>query len=250
MESLQSKNIKRAHAAAVLLILAELINNMYFEIMVWLKQDLEIIQQGVIIKSMVLLLLFAISFILLFQTQPNKPTRIALYILMIRELFIPLNIMRNYLIDVYNWPELVFSISHYLFLALSLGAVYPFSFIYRNNDMNKHDIAWSNFLIIRQICIVLLFCSNYALISLISNTDLFWQDNISYRIFIYIFLVLTSIAFWRFTHCAAFTGTEEQKSPEEENYKPIARYVVAAVVTLALAIGIFLLAEPILNAVG
>jgi hypothetical protein len=62
--------------------------------------------------------------------------------------------------------------------------------------------------------------------------------------------VLTSIAFWRFTHCAAFTGTEEQKEPEEENYKPIARYVVAAAVTLALAIGIFLLAEPILNAVG
>jgi formate hydrogenlyase subunit 3/multisubunit Na+/H+ antiporter MnhD subunit len=115
--------------------------------------------------------------------------------------------------------------------------------------MNKHDIAWSNFLIIRQMCIVLLYC-NYALISLISNTDLLWQDNILYRIFVYIFLVLTSIAFWRFTHCAAFTGTEEQKEPEEENYKPIARYVVAAAVTLALAIGIFLLAEPILNAVG
>jgi hypothetical protein len=249
MESLQSKNIKRAHAAAVLLILAELIDNMYFSIMVWLKQDWEIIQQGVVIESMVLLLLFAISFILLFQTQPNKPTRIALYILMIRELFIPLNIMRDYLVDVYNWPGLVFSISHYLFLALSLGAVYPFSLIYRNNDMNKHDIAWSNFLIIRQMCIVLLYC-NYALISLISNTDLLWQDNILYRIFVYIFLVLTSIAFWRFTHCAAFTGTEEQKEPEEENYKPIARYVVAAAVTLALAIGIFLLAEPILNAVG
>jgi hypothetical protein len=249
MESLQSKNIKRAHAAAVLLILAELIDNMYFSIMVWLKQDWEIIQQGVIIESMVLLLLFAISFILLFQTQPNKPTRIALYILMIRELFIPLNIMRDYLVDVYNWPGLVFAISHYLFLALSLGAVYPFSLIYRNNDMNKHDIAWSNFLIIRQMCIVLLYC-NYALISLISNTDLLWQDNILYRIFVCIFLVLTSIAFWRFTHCAAFTGTEEQKEPEEENYKPIARYEVAAAVTLALAIGIFLLAEPILNAVG
>jgi hypothetical protein len=249
MESLQSKNIKRAHAAAVLLILAELINNLYFSIMVWLKQDWEIIQQGVVIESMVLLLLFAISFILLFQTQPNKPTRIALYILMIRELFIPLNIMCDYLVDVYNWPGLVFAISHYLFLALSLGAVYPFSLIYRNNDMNKHDIAWSNFLIIRQMCIVLLYC-NYALISLISNTDLLWQDNILYRIFVYIFLVLTSIAFWRFTHCAAFTGTEEQKEPEEENYKPIARYVVAAAVTLALAIGIFLLAEPILNAVG
>jgi hypothetical protein len=249
MESLQSKNIKRAHAAAVLLILAELINNMYFSIMVWLKQDWEIIQQGVVIESMVLLLLFAISFILLFQTQPNKPTRIALYILMIRELFIPLNIMCDYLVDVYNWPGLVFAISHYLFLALSLGAVYPFSLIYRNNDMNKHDIAWSNFLIIRQMYIVLLYC-NYALISLISNTDLLWQDNILYRIFVYIFLVLTSIAFWRFTHCAAFTGTEEQKEPEEENYKPIARYVVAAAVTLALAIGIFLLAEPILNAVG
>lgn len=249
MESLQSKNIKRAHAAAVLLILAELINNMYFAIMVWLKQDWEIIQQGVVIESMVLLLLFAISFILLFQTQPNKPTRIALYILMIRELFIPLNIMCDYLVDVYNWPGLVFAISHYLFLALSLGAVYPFSLIYRNNDMNKHDIAWSNFLIIQQMCIVLLYC-NYALISLISNTDLLWQDNILYRIFVYIFIVLTSIAFWRFTHCAAFTGTEEQKEPEEENYKPIARYVVAAAVTLALAIGIFLLAEPILNAVG
>ena len=249
MESLQSKNIKRAHAAAVLLILAELIDHLYYRIMVWLNQDLEIIRQGVVIEAIVLLLLFAISFILLFQTQPNKPTRIALYILMIRALFIPLDIMCNYLVDVYNLPELVFSIPYYLFLVLNLGAFYPFSLIYRNNDMNKHDIAWSNFLIIRQICVVLLYCNYYTLVSY-ANTDLFWQTNISYRIFVHIFIVLTSIAFWRFTHCAAFTGTEEQKEPEEENYKPIARYVVAAAITLALGIGRFLLAEPILNAVG
>lgn len=129
--------------------------------------------------------------------------------------------------------------------------------------MDKRDISWINIYIIGNL-ISALFCIDFALKWAVGNYSeiiqahlgktVFWNSTGSYNIFSYCFMVLMLIAHWRFAHCAAFTGTDEQRTPAEENYKPIARYVVAALVALTLGGGIFFLlyhyAEPLLNAIG
>ena len=265
MNTIQSKNNTKAHITGVLLILTTLISYLYFPLMVLIK-PFDSIEQfylwGYCIVPIGTFLLALLSYALLLGTKPNKPTRIALYLLMVYWLVSTMTQMYVFLDYVYEIPTWFGYIS-LLDRLLCVCSVYIYGLIYRNNDMDKRDISWINIYIIGNL-IGVLFSIDFALKWAVGNYSeiiqahlgktVFWNSTGSYNIFSYCFMVLMLIAHWRFAHCAAFTGTDEQRTPAEENYKPIARYVVAALVALTLGGGIFFLlyhyAEPLLNAIG
>lgn len=265
MNTIQSKNNTKAHIAGVLLILSTLITYLYHPLMVLIK-PFDSIEQfylwGYCIVPIGTFLLALLSYALLLGTKPNKPTRIALYLLMVCWLVSTMTQMYVFLDYVYEIPTWFGYIS-LLDRLLCVCSVYIYGLIYRNNDMDKRDISWINIYIIGNLIGVLFFIDfalkwavgNYSeIIQAHLGKTVFWNSTGSYNIFSYCLMVLMLIAHWRFAHCAAFTGTDEQRTPAEENYKPIARYVVAALVALTLGGGIFFLlyhyAEPLLNAIG
>ena len=265
MNTIQSKNNTKAHIAGVLFILTTLISYLYHPLMVLIK-PFDSIEQfylwGYCIVPIGTFLLALLSYALLLGTKPNKPTRIALYLLMVCWLVSTMLIMVSFLDYVYE-IRIPTWLGGVLELLLCVCSVYIYCLIYRNNDMDKRDISWINIYIIGNL-IGVLFSIDFALKWAVGNYSeiiqahlgktVFWNSTGSYNIFSYCFMVLMLIAHWRFAHCAAFTGTDEQRTPAEENYKPIARYVVAALVALTLGSGIFFLlyhyAEPLLNAIG
>ena len=265
MNTIQSKNNTKAHIVGVLLILTTLSSYLYHPLMVLIKpfQSIEqFYQWGYCIVPIGTFLLALLSSALLLGTKPNKPTRIALYLLMVYWLGATMTQMYVFLDYVYEIPAWFGYIS-FLDRLLCVCSVYIYCLIYRNNDMDKRDISWINIYIIGNL-IGVLFSIDFALKWAVGNYSeiiqahlgktVFWNSTGSYNIFSYCFMVLMLIAHWRFAHCAAFTGTDEQRTPAEENYKPIARYVVAALVALTLGSGVLFLlyhyAEPLLNAIG
>lgn len=264
MNTIQSKNNTKAHIAGVLLILTTLSGYLYHPLMVLIKpfQSLEqFYLWGYCIVPIGMFLLALLSYALLLGTKPNKPTRIALYLLMVCWLVSTMIRMYIFLDYVYEIPTWLGYIS-FLELLLYVCSVYIYCLIYRNNDMDKRDISWINIYIISNLIGPLFFicfrfsdiCGYQDICNRFFGDFVFWNSTGSYEMFSYCLMVLMLIAHWRFAHCAAFTGTDEQRTPAEENYKPIARYVVAALVALTLGSGIFFLlyhyAEPLLNAIG
>lgn len=265
MNTIQSKNNTKAHIAGVLLILTTLISYLSLPLMVLIK-PFQSIEQIYLFNNCIVpigkFLLALLSYALLLGTKPNKPTRIALYLLMVCWLVSTMCIMVSYLDYEYEIPTWLGYIG-FLELLCFVCSVYIYCLIYRNNDMDKRDISWINIYIIGNL-ISALFFIDFVLKGAVENYSaimrahfgefVFWYSTGSYNIFCFCFMVLMLIAHWRFAHCAAFTGTDEQRTPAEENYKPIARYVVAALVALTLGGGIFFLlyhyAEPLLNAIG
>lgn len=264
MNTIQSKNNTKAHIAGVLLILTALVSYLYFPLMVLIKpfhSDEQVYLWTYCIVPISTFLLALLSYALLLGTKPNKPTRIALYLLMVCWLVSEMLIMVSFLDYVYE-IRIPTWLGGVLELLLCVCSVYIYCLIYRNNDMDKRDISWINIYIISNLIGPLFFicyrfsdiCGYQDICNRFFGDFVFWNSTGSYKIFSYCFMVFMLIAHWRFAHCAAFTGTDEQRTLAEENYKPIARYVVAALVALTLGSGIFFLlyhyAEPLLNAIG
>ena len=266
MNTIQSKNNTKAHIVGVLLILTTLSSYLYHPLMVLIKPFQSIEQfylWGYCIVPIGTFLLALLSYALLLGTKPNKPTRIALYLLMVYWLVSTMCTMVSYLDYEYEIPTWL-GYRGFLELLLNVCSVYIYCLIYRNNDMDKRDISWINIYIISNLSGALFFICNVLNDVAVGNYSeiihahfgdfVFWSSTGSFKIFRYCFMVLMLIAHWRFAHCAAFTGTDEQRTPAEENYKPIARYVVAALVALTLGSGVLFLlyhyAEPLLTAIG
>lgn len=262
MNTIQSKNNTKAHIAGVLLILTTLSGCLYHPLMVLIK-PFQSIEQFYLCTDCIVpigtFLLALLSYAFLLGTKPNKPTRIALYLLMVCWLVSTMSIMVSFFDYVIPaW------FGYILELLCFVCSIYIYCLIYRNNDMDKRDISWINIYIISNLISALFFICNLLNYWEVGNYSeiirahfggfVFWSSTGSYNIFCYCFMVLMLIAHWRFAHCAAFTGTDEQRTPAEENYKPIARYVVAALVALTLGGGVLFLlyhyAEPLLNAIG
>lgn len=255
----------KAHIAGVLLIIISLINYLYFPLIVQIKpfhSIEEVYLWSYCIKPIATLFLALISYVLLLQTKPNKPTRVALYILIGWWMVTTTYYISYYFAEVHETPVLIYAIARCLDVLFCMCSVYTYGLICRNNDMDKRDITWINIYIIANILSAIYYIFNqisgfghyYTVIQTFFDNYVLWYQTGSYKIFLYSLMVLILIAHWRFAHCAAFTGTDEQKTPLQENYKPIGRYVVAVLVTLALGAGIsFLLlhfADPILQAIG
>ena len=265
MNTLQAKK-NMAHAAGVLLIIVSLINFLYWPLMVMIKPFHSIEQVNLwtdVILPISKSLLGIISLGLLMLTQPNKPTRLALYIILLDWVAGATTQVGHYFAHyTHDIPYLLYNISYYISFALCVFAFYPYSLICRNNDMDKRDITWINIYLIGNIMSALFFIIRMIGIysGYIAVNDAFfgeyihWSDTALYNIFKYGFMVLILVAHWRYTHSAAFLGDYRQRTPEHESYKPIGRYVVATVVSLALGTGIFFLAYhyagPLLTAIG
>lgn len=254
----------KAHVAGVLFILT-LVTNVLYPVITGITKfpTLEMFYLWSFgIRPIFVCVLAIMGYVLLLQNTSNKPTRIAIFVLIGCWIVSSLNIifqglMMNHLISSYiSLSVTVFS------RILWLASFYSYCLIYRNNVINKKDISWINILILNDIETALDFLAN--VISTICGymdvcKDFFgeyvvWTSNISFVIFKYCFLVLVGIAHWHFTHCAAFTGTDEQKTPAQECYTPITKYWVGVLVTVVLGSIIFFLmsyfAEPLLNAIG
>ena len=264
MKTLPSTHTK-ATIAGVLLIATALINYLYHPLVTLIKpfSDIESVYLwGYFIKPIVVLLLALIGYVILLQTKPNKPTRVALYILMASWVISIISTLCIYFMRVPEMPEVVYVIVFYFDVLVSVCSIYPYGLIYRNNDVDRCDISWINIYIFGNIGGVLIyifslihgFCDYYTVSDSFFGEYIVFNETALFKIFNYCFMVLMLITHWRFTHCAAFTGTDEQKTPAQENYKPITRYVVAVLVALALGTGIFFLllhfADPLLHAIG
>lgn len=265
MNTLQSKK-NMAHAAGVLLIIVSLTNYLYWPLTGMIK-PFHSVEQVYLWTCFILPisknLLGIISLGLLMLTKPNKPTRLALYIILLDWVVGATTDVSYYFAHcTQDISHLLHDISYYISFALCVFAFYPYSLICRNNDMDKRDITWINLYIIGNIMSALFFItrmigmySDYIAVNVGFFGDYIqWNNTALYNIFKYSSMVLILVAHWRYTHSAAFLGDYRQRTPEHESYKPIGRYVVATVVSLALGTGIFFLAYhyagPLLTAIG
>ena len=265
MNTLQAKK-NMAHAAGVLLIIVSLTNYLYWPLIGMIKPFHSIEQVNLwtyFILPISKNLLGIISLGLLMLTKPNKPTRLAIYIILLDWVVGAITDVSYYFAYcTHDISYLLHDIPYYISFALCVFAFYPYSLICRNNDMDKRDITWINLYLIGNIMSALFFiirmigiyCDYFTVNEAFFGEHIHWSNTALYNIFKYGFMVLILVAHWRYTHSAAFLGDYRQRTPEHESYKPIGRYVVATVVSLALGTGIFFLAYhyagPLLTAIG
>lgn len=238
MKALLSNRTK-AHMAYVLFMLVTLLTHLNVLPMLVCTFIEDPAEQNLWTYCFISLIIFFVllcGYGLLLGTRPNKPTRIALSLLIA---LLVVELLKNvglYFIIRYDLPYQSYYVAIAIEILTSICLIYPYNLICRNNAIDQRDVTWFHIYII--FLFMSIACEIFFLFLVLFDLDnvaqTFWYETGMFKMFYYTMLLLMLIAIWRFTHCAAFTGTDEQKNLAKFSYLPSARFVVAVIVGLLL----------------
>lgn len=194
------------------------------------------------------IILGLIALFFLYKLANNKPTKIALVIIMCVWILGLLPRILDFLGYISSGTKVSLSTINMAFNIYSIVdvlSIYSYSLIINNNSLENKDTSWIHILI---LCII--GNVSYVLSSFIADnvnffeefpTHMYWAYGMGTTWFNWIINILLIIAYWQFAHCATFNPTNTKESTVQYVYSPFNKYIVGALIIFAILAGVFYL---------
>ena len=187
----------------------------------------------------------------LYFVAKNKPTKIALLIILGNSLFTILeNVYQMVMMHYYSgidltqpskWNAAAFGVLgdvlFYLCLFLIFANVYAYSLILTNNKLQKSENSWISLLAIIVAGSCIRRIGQSMQISVVMEWDIAVAYNFVLNLFSVVLLILFTIAYWKLAHSSVFDQKNEESIPA--TYSPFNKYVLGLLIVVGLSAGLF-----------
>ena len=185
----------------------------------------------------------------LYFVAKNKPTKIALLVILgttlvflsdgIHEWLWYVHFQRD--IDLHPAFEVLGYVLFYLCRFLNFANVYAYSLILTNNKLQKSEKSWISLFAIGAAGVCIILMSHYMRgksgFSMSREWDIAEAYSFVINSFSVVLRILFTIAYWKLAHSSVFDQKNEESIPA--TYSPFNKYVLGLLIVVGLSAGLF-----------
>ena len=181
----------------------------------------------------------------LYFVAKNKPTKIALLVILGTTLVFLSEGIYQWLqyvhfqrdIDLHPAFGVLGDVLFYLCLFLIFANVYAYSLILTNNKLQKSENSWISLLAIIVAGSCIRRIGQSMQISVLMEWDIAVAYNFVLNLFSAVLTILSTIAYWKLAHSSVFDQKNEESIPA--TYSPFNKYVLGLLIVVGLSAGLF-----------
>ncbi len=204
---------------------------------------------AVMFLSLVSYLLTLGAFGCLYFVAKNKPTKIALLVILGTTLVFLSNGIYEWLryihfqrdIDLHPAFGVLGNVLFYLWLFSIFAKVYAYSLILTNNKLQKSEKSWISLLAIGAAGVCIISMSDYMQgksgFSMLQEWDIAEAYRFVFNLFSAVLTILSTIACWKLAHSSVFDQKNEESIPA--TYSPFNKYILGLLIVIGLSAGLF-----------